>query len=112
MKVEISALVRGSLTVVASNKATRRVSAGVDVGRAQRQRDGDQIIQVRPSAAISQHARIKVREQQHGQQRVMGKYLDSCVVYFDLCGYVSWSLVREDLGRTFDRLHARLSENL
>ena len=96
MKVEVSALVRGSLTVVASNKATRRVSAGVDVGRAQRQRDGDQIIQVRPSAAISQHARIKVREQQHGQQRVMGKYLESAL-------FISTS-VGTCLGRSFARI--------
>ena len=37
MKVEVSALVRGSLTVVASNKATRRVSVEVDLGRGDRE---------------------------------------------------------------------------
>ena len=36
MKVEISALFRGSLTGLALNRATRRVSAGVDLARRDR----------------------------------------------------------------------------
>ena len=36
MKVEMSALFRGSLTDLALNRATRRVSAGVDFGRKDR----------------------------------------------------------------------------
>ena len=76
MKVEISALFRGSLTDLALNRATRRVSAGVDLGRTDRGME-IRLLKSGPFTVIS-HAQIKVRRR-HGNRisSVTGKYLDS-----------------------------------